>query len=312
MEYVWTFFFVLIGIVALMILAIVIARVVRGPRSQLGPINQPAGTPPPANNAAAQPAAAVGGNIGWDNLVTWKSFITLLAVLCGAFVLYLLAIGYDWLSVVLGIAALAAMWIGFLLTDKKKLGTFLYVTVLVLLVYWLYKNGQLEVGQRRYIFYPLAIVAGALVWTYATTFKEKLTFGILVGALFLMLGFSHIDTWEEFKERMASYVGGGAGGTSSITKNVVVRSGCANAYEKFVITRIQTPLPDNCKFDYSVKSGIVVFTLSDGSELPVYPGQKVTLYPGVKYSAMRAGDATAEIHTAFCTVGTSWDGNRCS
>ncbi len=136
----------------------------------------------------------------------------------------------------LGLFALVALGVGFYLTDKKMLVRYVFVTVLVLLVYGMYWGGELHGFQRRIgILYILAVVAAVMVYTHSMG-KEKFTLGILVGAIFLMLGFSHHNTWDQFTEKLASISWSGKGGqvasTSPLPSGLPKFEATLNAWER--------------------------------------------------------------------------------
>lgn len=109
----------------------------------------------------------------------------------------------DLLTIALAFAALAAVGGGmYYFSDKKRLGTYVYVITLVLLVYWFYRYDFLDIP-RTYLLYVLAGVGAVMVWSYVKGFS-KLTLGLLVGAVFLMLGYSHHHSWNQFADMVAS------------------------------------------------------------------------------------------------------------
>jgi len=118
----------------------------------------------------------------------------------------------DWITIALAVAALVAVGAGmWFFTDKPRLGTYVYVITLVLLVYWFYRYGFLNIP-RTYLLYVLAGVGAVMVVSYVKGFS-RVTFGILLGATFLMLGYSHHHTWNQFTDMLAS-IGWSGGGPS--------------------------------------------------------------------------------------------------
>jgi len=108
----------------------------------------------------------------------------------------------DWLAVALALAALATVGTGaWYFSDKPRLYTSIYVIAVVLLVYYLYRYGLLNIP-RTIALYVLVGVGMAMVWNYINGFTW-FSLELLLAICFLMLGFSHSKSWEEFTAMLA-------------------------------------------------------------------------------------------------------------
>lgn len=182
--------------------------------------------PPPAAVVVAR-----NWTLGFPSSPVWKTVWAALALVIGAIVVWWLIANthfpslpavpsipilsldnIDLIAIALAVAALAAIGGGaWYFTDKPRLATFVYVVTMVLLVYYLYRFGMLNT-QRTIPLYFLVAVGAVMVWTYIKGFAW-ISLELLLVAAFLMLGYSHHHTWDQFTDMLASYepIGWGSG-----------------------------------------------------------------------------------------------------
>ncbi len=150
-------------------------------------------------------------NLAWSARAFWKSLQTMgviLAAILAAWVAYLLVQnGWDYelpsvpgVPLILVIAVLAALPFVVLNVDRKKLYAVLLRTATILLVYAiyeLYSHNTIGIGLRREFLYLVAIGLLLIAWTYLKGWDRALMVALLIFG-FVMLGFSHKNTWQEF------------------------------------------------------------------------------------------------------------------
>ena len=197
-----------------------------------------------------------------------------------------------WLFVVAGIMLAAAVWLG----DKLKLAAFVAVTILLFYVIYTYREGLLEVGHTRPLLYLIAI-ATAVLMTKALVgapARESFTASMLVLAVFIILGISHIWGWNKTSS-MAS------------TAQGIVEAGCDSKRKVIAITGTLQLLPRGCNMFPTVIEGAGFYSVyRDGTSQLVRPGEEKK-YAGLPTDWIKAAGSIAKLSVVFCPGLTVWD-----
>jgi hypothetical protein len=95
----------------------------------------------------------------------------------------------------------AGWWWG----PRRKIGALVAITILLFFVIFAYSTQMLENRFTLILLYLIAIAtAGLALETFSgASWRQSITPIALVGVIFALLGFSHIWTWEQFKEKIA-------------------------------------------------------------------------------------------------------------
>ena len=120
----------------------------------------------------------------------------------------------EWqgVPVVLLATVLPALGLMLFYTDWADLRAVLIMTGIIctaFAVYELYSHGMIGFGMRRNVAYAVIIVLALTAGKYLTKNIQKFVATVLVLTTFVMLGFSHFDTWGQFTGRFQSGSGPG-------------------------------------------------------------------------------------------------------
>jgi len=179
------------------------------------------------------------------------------------------------------------------------------IICLFIVVYELYKLDEIGVGQRRNLGYVVVIALGLMAANYLVKGFQKLVATILLVSTFVMLGFSHIYTWEQFSSRFLGY------GQSRVVAYTGLCSGRAKV-DTLGPNFVSITDDPSCILHLGIANGAVELNGPSGS-ITVNPGDTGSIPGTFKILRARAASGRPVISHTSCDEQQNrrYDGQNC-
>ncbi|MBX4192078.1 hypothetical protein KW798_01180 [Candidatus Parcubacteria bacterium] len=182
--------------------------------------------------------------------------------------------------------AIAALVLGLIFGPWRKIVAFVAIALLLLYVLAAYRTGSIYVDYTIWFLYVLAIAVAGLAISFLTgsPLREGLTAGILISAIFLILGWSSVEPYGAARARFAGFNLVQTGGMPTSCVGVI------SAESPIRLSSMPSWLPAHCNFDFDFAGGTLLIIAEDRRKLFAEPGQRINWPSGFFGQYMMAAE----------------------